>query len=189
MWALIIAQVLSFFIASSSGISTFSPARPPSIPLAVRSPYLNTWLNVGSDGGSGGNLPGYWPTFWKYVYRCLKWTILITNVSSAAITGWAGLIRVDGTVYTWLGAPSGPPSVTQTAFEYTATRSVFVLNVNDAVQLNVTFNSPVFPNDLKRQSLIFSYLDVVVSSIDGATHDVQLYADISAGEVSLPPFA
>jgi hypothetical protein len=23
--------------------STFSPARPPSIPLAVRSPYLSTW--------------------------------------------------------------------------------------------------------------------------------------------------
>ena len=114
---------------------------------------------------------------------------MITNVSSGAITGWAGLIRVDGTAYTWLGAPAGAPSVTQTAFEYTATRSVFVLNVNDAVQLNVTFNSPIFPNDLKRQSLVFSYLDVIVSSIDGATHDVQLYADISAGEASLPSFA
>ena len=119
----------------------------------------------------------------------MKWTVLITNVSSAAITGWAGLIRVDGTAYTWLGDPAGAPSVTQTAFEYTATRSVFVLNVNEAVQLNVTFNSPVFPNDLKRQSLIFSYLDVAISSIDGASHDVQLYADISAGEVYLASFA
>ena len=43
--------------------STFTPLRPPAIPLAVRSPYLNTWLN----GDSGGILPGAWPHFWAYV--------------------------------------------------------------------------------------------------------------------------
>lgn len=44
--------------------STFTPARPPSIPLAVKSPYLSTWLPVGSDGGT---LPGEWPSFYTYV--------------------------------------------------------------------------------------------------------------------------
>lgn len=45
--------------------STFSPLRPPSIPLAVRSPYLTTWQQAGSDGGhNGGYLAGQWPTFW-----------------------------------------------------------------------------------------------------------------------------
>ena len=48
--------------------STFSPARPPAIPLAVKSPYLTTWLNAGSDGGNGGYLAnGQWPSFWKFV--------------------------------------------------------------------------------------------------------------------------
>jgi hypothetical protein len=98
------------------------------------------------------------------------------------ITGWAGLIRVDGTTYTWLGAPSGPATVTQTAFEYTSTRSTFILAAGSAVELNVTFLSPVTPDDLKRQSLTFSYLDVSVQSLDGNDHSVQLYADISAGE-------
>lgn len=44
--------------------SAFSPARPPSIPLGVKSPYLSTWQDAGSDGGDGGLLTGQWPTFW-----------------------------------------------------------------------------------------------------------------------------
>ena len=55
------------------------------------------------------------------------------------------------------------------------------MNVDGAVTMNITFLSPVNPTDLKRQSLPFSYLDVVVSSADGASHEVQLYADITAG--------
>ncbi|KAI1443276.1 glutaminase A [Annulohypoxylon stygium] len=143
--------------------SSFSPARPPAIPLAVKGPYLNSWLNVGSDGGDGGYLAGRWPVFW-----------------SQQITGWAGFIRVDGTAYNWLGAPPGADLVNQTEFSYTSTRSSFVMNVADKVEMNITFLTPVTPNDLKRQSLVFSYLEVAVSSLDGATHDVQLYADVSA---------
>src|SRR4051794_36895513 len=40
--------------------SSFTPPRPPAIPLAVRSPYLSVWLH----GESGGLLPGTWPKFW-----------------------------------------------------------------------------------------------------------------------------
>jgi len=36
-----------------------------------------------------------------------------------------------------------------------------------------------------RQSIIGSYLDVTVASIDGNTHSVQLYADTSAEWVSI----
>lgn len=97
------------------------------------------------------------------------------------ITGWTGMIRVDTHVYTWMGAP-GPQSVSQTAFSYTSTKSVFTLNVNNMVEMNVTFLSPLTPNDMKRQSLVFSYVDVVVRSIDGAQHNVQLYTDMTAGK-------
>lgn len=58
------------------------------------------------------------------------------------------------------------------------------MNVADVVTMNITFLSPVFPTDLKRQSLPFSYLDVAVSSMDGAAHDVQLYTDITAGKTA-----
>jgi hypothetical protein len=58
--------VLIAFLASLAGaVSTFSPARPPALPLAVKSPYLSTWLSAGSDGGNGGYLAGEWPAFWE----------------------------------------------------------------------------------------------------------------------------
>lgn len=58
--------------------STFTPLRPPSLPLAVKSPYMSTWQAAGSNGGNGGYLAGQWPTFW-----------------AGQITGWTGYIRVD----------------------------------------------------------------------------------------------
>lgn len=97
------------------------------------------------------------------------------------VTGWCGLIRVDGTAYTWMGLP-GTTTVTQTAFEYTSTKSIFTMDVGGKVEMNITFMSPITPDDFKRQSLVFSYLNVEVSSLDGNDHDVQVYADISAGK-------
>jgi hypothetical protein len=55
------------------------------------------------------------------------------------------------------------------------------MNVENKIEMKITFLSPVTPSDLKRQSLVFSYLNVDVSSLDGKTHDVKVYADISAG--------
>ena len=111
----------------------------------------------------------------------------VLTTSSGAVTDWAGLIRVDNATYIWMGAPTGTTlAVTQTAFEYTSTRSIFTLNVNGTVQMKVTFLSLVSPDDLLRASLPYSYMEVDVQSIDGSTHDVQLYTDISAGKRQLP---
>ncbi|KAJ5248318.1 hypothetical protein N7497_008379 [Penicillium chrysogenum] len=158
--------LVASFVSSIGAQSTFSPARPPAIPLAVRSPYLSTWLNVGNDGGNGGYLAGQWPVFWEN-----------------QVNGWTGMIRVDGNTYTWMGLP-GSKTVNQTTFEYTSTKSIFTMNVENKLEMNITFLSPVTPTDLKRQSLVFSYLNVEVSSLDGQKHDVQVYTDISAEWVS-----
>lgn len=55
------------------------------------------------------------------------------------------------------------------------------MNVGGKVEMNITFLSPVYPHDEKRQTLVFTYLDVSVQSLDGNAHEVQLYSDISAG--------
>jgi hypothetical protein len=91
------------------------------------------------------------------------------------------MVRVDGQTYTWMGLP-GSTTVNQTAFEYTSTKTIFTMNVQDNVEMNITFMSPITPSDFKRQSLVFSYLNVEVSSLDGHDHNVQVYADISAGK-------
>lgn len=157
-------------VAPVMATSTFTPIKPPAQPLAVRSPYLSTWQDAGSGGGNGGYLAGQWPSFWN-----------------GRTLGWQGLIRVDGTAYGWMGAmASGPANVQQVAYEYTATQSIYTMNVNDEVQMNITFLSPITPDDWKRQSLVFSYMNVSVSAIDGNSHDVQVYADISAGKLKRP---
>lgn len=102
------------------------------------------------------------------------------------IVAWTGLIRVDGKTFTWLGSPdAGSELATQTAYEYTASKSIFTIDVDGKVEIKASFISPLTPEDFKRQSLIASYLNVEVTSLDGADHSVQLYTDISAGTLSL----
>ena len=91
---------------------------------------------------------------------------------------------MDGDDYTWMGLP-GSQTVNQTAYEYTSTKSIFTMNVADAVELNVTFLSPITPNDFKRQSLVSSYLNLEVTSLDNRSHEVQVYSDVSAGKLLL----
>ena len=98
------------------------------------------------------------------------------------VLGWTGLVRVDGTTYTWMGAPTPLPTVvSQNSYEYSSTRSIFIMSAG-AVTMTITYLSPIFPTDLKRQSLPFSYVDVSISSSDGTPHDVQLYTDVTAGK-------
>ncbi|KAF2848167.1 DUF1793-domain-containing protein [Plenodomus tracheiphilus IPT5] len=157
-----------YLVTAAQTGSTFSPARPPALPLAVKSPYFNTWLPAGSNDGNGGYLPGRWPTF--YVGQDI---------------GWTGLIRVDSKTLTWMGAPEQVRELAnQTSYEYTSTRSIFKITADDKVELTLTFLSPLTPMDIKRQSLTFSYMHVEVHSLDGAEHDVQIYTDISAEWVS-----
>ncbi|KAF2103682.1 DUF1793-domain-containing protein [Rhizodiscina lignyota] len=169
MLSLTFLSILANIAGSTFAASTFSPARPPALPLAVKSPYLNTWLYAGSDdSGNGGYLAGKWPQHW-----------------GSGVTGWTGMIRVDGDTYVWMGDPQvGATTVNQTSYTYTSTKSIFEMDVAGKVQMNITFTSPVYPNDMKRQSLTFSYLNVDVESTDGSSHDVQLYTDISAEWVS-----
>ena len=93
-----------------------------------------------------------------------------------------GILRVQGKPYCWIGncAALGYPALSQDAFTYTATKSIFSLSSPEGVGMNVTFMSPIYPNDFKRHSQIATYVQVHLWSIDGAEHDIDLYADISA---------
>ncbi|ROV92383.1 hypothetical protein VMCG_09131 [Cytospora schulzeri] len=156
-----VAQLAATAAALFGGISQaidFSPARPPAWPLAVKSPYLSTWL----FGTSGGSLAGYWPQFW-----------------AGQNTGWQGFVAVDGAVYNWMGAAVGPDVVNETSATYTSTQTVFTFDVEGKITLTATFLSPVYPNDLLKQSLQYSYVDVTAVSADGASHTVQVYMDCS----------
>lgn len=60
--------LLAAAATTAMAATTFIPARPPAVPLAVRSPYLNVWLQASDDPDNNGpTLPGSWPRFWTYV--------------------------------------------------------------------------------------------------------------------------
>lgn len=112
-------------------------------------------------------------------------TSTFTDVQRNNVTAWTGMIRVDDQTFIWMGNPEVNVSkVDQTAYTYTSTKSIFTMDVAGKVQMNITFLSPVYPTDMKRQSLTFSYMNVDVESSDGSSHDVQLYVDVTAEWVS-----
>ena len=142
-------------ITETIGNSTFSPIRPPAVPLAVRSMYLSTW-------SPSNSLAGTWPTFW-----------------TGKVNGMTGIVRVDGTPYVFCGAPSGGYALaTQVSLTLTATRSTYVLKAG-GINLTVSFLSPVDPNNLQRQCVPMSYITLSAAANDGGSHTVSVYMDIS----------
>ncbi|KAH6613804.1 hypothetical protein B0J18DRAFT_65103 [Chaetomium sp. MPI-SDFR-AT-0129] len=153
-----LAALAAMAVNLTTAASTFTPTRPPAVPLAVRSPYLNSWL----QGGSDPVLPGTWPRHW-----------------SGNTLGWQGLVAVDGVSYNWMGGEPATTLVNQVSLEYTSTRSIFTFDVAGKVTLTVTFLSPVYADDLARQSQQFSYISAKAKSSDGKKHSVQVYMDVS----------
>jgi len=142
--------------ADVTALGTFDPLRPPATPLFVRSPYLSTWQ-------ASDELVGSWSSFWN-----------------GRTTALCGIARIDGTAYLFAGSPSGAfTRMTQTSLRVTATRSIYTLT-GGGVALTVTFFSPVAPDDLRRQSVPFGYLDITAASTDGRAHTVDLHVDVSA---------
>lgn len=88
---------------------------------------------------------------------------------------------MDGKTYNWMGNHPSSDFANQTAQSYTSTKTEFVMNVGGKVELTVSFLSPVFPDDHMRQSIPFAYMNVEVKAIDGRSHSVQIYSDVSAG--------
>ncbi|KAI0705088.1 hypothetical protein C8T65DRAFT_577862 [Cerioporus squamosus] len=154
LWSLLFVSVFFTLVRAQR---TFFPA---SIPLSVRSPYHNVWL---ISTNTSGPLSQSWPHFW----------------GQQSIMGWAGKIRVDGTTYGWMGQDGiGNGSATVTDVQITPTRSIFLMQAGP-MNLTVTFLSPIEPSDWVKQSFPFSYLSIEAASLDGASHSVQVYSDIS----------
>jgi Domain of unknown function (DUF5127)/Domain of unknown function (DUF4965)/Domain of unknown function (DUF1793)/Domain of unknown function (DUF4964) len=147
---------------ASSGFSVTlggAAVRPPSIPLAVRSPYLSTWLPATS-------LTAATPQFWNGANRT-----------------FVGLVRIDGQLYAWAGAPvlssgAAVTPLTPTSTNVTATRSIFTAGAA-GVELVAEWLSPVEPGNLALQSAPFTLLTISINFTDGNSHDVQVYADIT----------
>ncbi|KLO16074.1 DUF1793-domain-containing protein [Schizopora paradoxa] len=163
---LALSSIVVGAVAQSSGQWTTSPFNPPAIPLAVKSPYLNSWLPQGKNASAANEA---WATFWNEA----GFDDLINTLYAGA--------NVDGVSYRLLGNAEVPNVITaqQLAVVITATRTSFLFKAG-AMEINATFLSPIDLNNLTTMSRPTTYLYMTASSTDGKSHEVALYSDVSS---------
>jgi hypothetical protein len=129
--------------------------RPPAVPLVVHNPYFSIW-------SMADKLTDQNTKHWTGVEQPLT-----------------GMLRVDGSVYRYKGEGPSPdvPPMKQLSLRVEATRTIYVFEAA-GVQLELTFFTPAFPEDLDILSRPVTYLAWHIHSIDGKKHEVSVLLDI-----------
>jgi hypothetical protein len=92
-----------------------------------------------------------------------------------------GLVRVDGKPFRIMGSePGNTPAMEQVSMQLTPTHTRYSFHTA-AVQVDLTFFTPAFLEDLDLLSRPVTYLTWDVHSLDGAQHHVDVYFGASAG--------
>ncbi len=130
--------------------------RPPATPLITHDPYFSVW-------SMADQLTAEPAKHWTGTDQPLT-----------------GLARIDGKAYRFLGnQPRNTEAMRQTARQLTATRTIYTFEAA-GVKLNLTFQTPALTDDLDILSRPVTYVIWRAQSIDGNTHDVALYFDLTS---------
>jgi hypothetical protein len=138
---------------------TLAPLRPPAVPLVAHDPYFSIWSAADHLADTGTT----------------HWTGKPHSLSA--------LVRIDGRVYSLIGANSrggrsAPVSsgLAQTRLEVLPTRTIYEFS-GAGVTVGLTFLTPAFPDDLDVLSRPLTYIDWTVASADGKEHEAAVYFD------------
>ena len=129
--------------------------RPPAVPLVAHNPYFSIW-------SMADKLTDQNTKHWTGVEQPLT-----------------GMLRVDGSAYRYMGEGPSPDvaPMKQLSLRLEATRTIYVFEAA-GVQLELTFFTPAFPEDLDLLSRPVTYLTWHLHSIDGKKHEVSVLLDI-----------
>jgi len=147
--------VLSALMLYPSAAGEAPAMRPPAVPLVTHDPYFSVW-------SCDDKLTDNWARHW-----------------TGKINALCGLARIDGKPRRFAGPdPKDVPAMEQRGLKVDATRTVYTFDT-DSVKLQVTFLSPLLPDDLDILSRPATYVTFTAVSKDGADHSVQIYLDIT----------
>lgn len=152
------AVALGFITCSAKPVAAQQPIsfRPPAAPLVAHSPYFSAW-------SMNDDLTTDWTKHW-----------------TGAVNAICSLARIDGQTYRCVAPmPRTAPAMKQTRIEITPTRTVYHLQAG-GVEVALTFLSPLLPNDLDVLARPVTYMNWEVRSLDGNSHKVSLYTDMTA---------
>ena len=126
--------------------------RPPAVPLIAHNPYFSVWSMAD------------------------KLTDQDTKHWTGARQPIAGLARIDGKTYRFMGAqPRGVPAMEQTSLQVTPTHTIYTFQA-DQVTLTVSFFTPALPKDLDVLSRPVTYL--TLSATGQGDHDLSVFIDV-----------
>jgi len=144
------------------------PLRPPCTPLNVVSPYQSTWSCTDA-------LYDDWPRHW--------------NGDTVAMYG---AIRVDSSLFRFMGAGSMQGRDASTAVQYSTVVSPTTTSYffeAGGIALEINFMTPAFglDDDIVTSSRPVTHMTFKVASLDKKEHDVQVYYDNSAEGAVMNP--
>jgi hypothetical protein len=145
----------------AASLSAQQPNRPPATPLVVHDPYFSLWSMADTLTGSNTS----------------HWT--------GAEQPLDGLLRIDGTLYRYMGIhprqmftlPDKIPPMQQVSLTVTPLHTIYRFE-QGGIRLDVSFFTPSFPTDLDVLSRPVTYLTWYAQSIDGKPHQVDLLLDV-----------
>lgn len=136
--------------------------RPPAVPLITVDPFFSVWSFADA---LNGDVTRHW-----------------TGENNSIV----GLVRIDGLPWRFMGLETEDrgntlgllPALPQTSLSITATHSVYRFAAG-GIALTVQFMAPLLPDDLDLMSRPVNYLTVTAASLDGNSHTVEVYVDIT----------
>ena len=146
----------TLLIAFASTLVAQTPTfRPPAVPLIACDPYFSVWSMTDDLAGSSTK----------------HWTGATQPITS--------LIRIDGHAFRLMGAePRAFPTFPQASVKVLPTRTVYEFE-GQGVHAQLTFLTPLLPEDLDLLSRPITYVTWRVSTVDGHPHAVSVYFDAS----------
>jgi hypothetical protein len=147
--------LLCLLACSGTLVAQQTQHRPPSVPLITHNPYFSIWSNYDklTDG----------PT--------RHWTGSRQPLES--------LVRIDGKPFRIMGdGPREMPAMPQTALSVQATHTIYTFQ-GAGVELQLSFFTPAFPQDMDLLSRPVTYLTWTAKSMDGGQHAVDVLLDVN----------
>ena len=128
--------------------------RPPAVPLITHHPYFSVWS----------------PTTHLAESTTIHWT--------EAEHGLSGFAIIDGNPYRFAGEHGEIPTMEQTNLTIRPTTTLYSFRA-EGIELDVEFTSPLLLDDLDVLSRPATYVSFRTRSVDGESHDVSIYFDIT----------
>ena len=138
--------------------------RYPAAPLITCDPYFNVW-------SMNEKLNDDFPRHWTGMQNPLTGIITVDGKDKI----FMGKKRHNPFYHKFFGTPE---KIEQTNLVVTPLKTIYTF-ADETVELEITFTTPLLPDDLKLLSRPVSYMSYNVKSLDGNKHDISVYVDVS----------